>query len=178
MKWVTFVILISFSCQTYAQNQRSEKDTKRLLRNMRRYKDIREYDLCIDDTTQLPKSLGKRPQFPGGSVCLNNFIKDNIQVPASFIPDAEVEFNNLSVDLSLDSSGKIINYRIITPLSSCTSCDTEAIRLIKLMPDWIPAQGEKIGEVVHNIPSQQIISINFTPGYYNDIPNCESMNKQ
>ncbi|MDJ1473298.1 hypothetical protein [Xanthocytophaga flava] len=129
------------------------------------------------DSSYVPKVLGTRPQFPGGKGCLDNFIKERIQIPANFTPDSLSEFNNISIESNLDSAGKIIKYKIIQHLPNCATCDIEALRLVQQMPTWIPAKGERIGGVVRNIPAELIIRINFTPGYYENTSICEVGNK-
>ncbi|SFB77260.1 TonB protein C-terminal [Flexibacter flexilis DSM 6793] len=77
-----------------------------------------------------------KPSFPGGYDSLASFIKKNMVMPDDAICN-EVS-GGILVDFVVHKTGKILNIKLHGRLGF--GCDQEAIRLVKLMPKWIPAQ--------------------------------------
>lgn len=76
------------------------------------------------------------PQFPGGAEALYKFIEDNLRYP----PLAAE--NNIGgrvfIQFVVDTDGTIQNPRILRDIGG--GCGQEALRIVKLMPKWIPAK--------------------------------------
>ena len=91
----------------------------------------------------------KMPYYPGGTDKLIRFIVSNIKYPA----DAKAKGieGKVFVKFIVKKDGTISNVSIIRGIGS--SCDEEAIRVVKLMPKWIPGEqkGEKV-DVEFNLP--------------------------
>lgn len=90
-------------------------------------------------------SLGKREKYydyyqdaffntEHGS--LKSFIKDNLQYPQEAVDNNEE--GRVRVSFVVDNDGSIIDVEILDSVSE--SLDEEAIRLVKSMPNWIPAK--------------------------------------
>jgi hypothetical protein len=73
--------------------------------------------------------------FPGGQDSLYKFIYKNLNFPDS-IKNTDIK-GKVFVDLEIDYSGKITQIRILKGLTQ--SIDDEIVRVVRLMPDWIPA---------------------------------------
>ena len=72
--------------------------------------------------------------FPGGNNQLDLFIKKNL-----IWPNSEVDvYGKVIVSFLVDSTGIISDIRIERSLFNVF--DNEAIRIVKLMPKWIPAK--------------------------------------
>ncbi len=80
--------------------------------------------------------ITKQAKFPGGKTALHEYFKNNINYPE------EAKQNNIQgrvyVKFTITRYGKIKKAEIIRNISPCI--DTEALKLIKNMPDWIPAE--------------------------------------
>ena len=89
------------------------------------------------------------PSFPGGQSAMIKFIADSLRYP-SVVCTASVE-GRIVVRFVVDCEGNILNpsvFRGIDPL-----LDKEAIRVVKLMPKWIPGrQNGKPVCVIYNVP--------------------------
>ncbi|NWJ53413.1 MAG: energy transducer TonB, partial [Bacteroidetes bacterium] len=87
--------------------------------------------------------LDQEPAFPGGDDVLMKFIQKNIQYPA----DAQNKglTGTIHAQFQVGKDGKIHNPKILRGIGK--SCDEEAIRIIKMMPNWIP--GKKDGKTVN-----------------------------
>lgn len=93
-----------------------------------------------------------QPEFPGGEDSLNNFLMENINYPH------EAKLKGISgrvyVGFLIDKTGKIRNERVLNGIND--ELDTEAIRVVRLMPDWKPAT--RVGQ---SVDLQYILAIDF-----------------
>jgi TonB family protein len=87
-------------------------------------------------------------QFPGGAEKFYEYIKANLKYPADARKDSITGI--VFVEFKVDSRGVIVkeSVKVIKGLSS--SCDDEALRLIKNGPSWTPAesQGKDVEQAV------------------------------
>lgn len=82
-----------------------------------------------------PKDVVVKAEFPGGEDALAQFLKDNIKYPpraAKKMIEGRVEVRFL-----VDKTGKVRNVRVFE--SADKDLDKEAVRVCKLLPDFIPA---------------------------------------
>ncbi|HET9571433.1 MAG TPA: TonB family protein [Bacteroidales bacterium] len=74
------------------------------------------------------------PQFPGGEEALMSFIKQNLRYP---IWDAKQGLEGrVILRFVVNKTGKVSDIEVIRGVSP--GCNTEAIRVVKMMPDWKP----------------------------------------
>lgn len=91
------------------------------------------------------------PSFPGGMKEFYNFINTNVVYPKSFF-DQGLN-GRISVSITIESDGKITNIKILRGMAECPECDKEVIRLLELMPNWIPAtENGKPVKTFYSIP--------------------------
>jgi len=75
-------------------------------------------------------------QFPGGEKALMKFFDKNLKIPS----DAEsVIPHKVFCEFTIDTLGNITNVQI-TKSSNVEAVDNEVMRVVKLMPQWTPAQ--------------------------------------
>ena len=76
------------------------------------------------------------PQFPGGKDSLKSFIKNNRHYPS------QAKYHNTEGTVYLtflvDTVGSINDIMIFRHVPD--GCDDEAVRIVKLMPKWIPGK--------------------------------------
>lgn len=92
------------------------------------------------------------PQYPGGPDEMALFLQSNI-----VYPEYAREHNEqgvVYVQFVVNTDGSIVNVVVLKGVSS--ALDEEAVRVIKLMPNWIP--GEQKGKPVR---VRYVIPINF-----------------
>lgn len=81
-----------------------------------------------------------KPQFPGGDKALVQFLEDNLKYPE------EAQKNKWEgktlVAFTVNEDGSLSNIRVMK--SSWVSLDTEALRIVKMMPKWVPASDNGI----------------------------------
>ena|ERR1041385_5558892 len=95
------------------------------------------------------------PSFPGGEEELARFFSKNIQYPKEAL-DNKIE-GTVYVTFVVDINGKISNVQMLKRMAY--GMDQEAMRVVKLMPDWTP--GHQDGKPV---PVQVTIPVKFSLG--------------
>lgn len=85
---------------------------------------------------QVITDVDLQASFPGGNAAMNEYIRKNIRYPQDAI-EKEIT-GKCYLQFVVKSDGSIGNVKVIRGVYP--SIDREAIRLIKGMPTWIPAQ--------------------------------------
>ena len=89
------------------------------------------------------------PEFPGGTRAMYQFIQANLRMPQE-ATKAGVS-GRVFASFTVEVTGEIKDVTVLRGLGF--GCDEEAVRLIKLMPRWKPAQQDyKIVKVKYNLP--------------------------
>ena len=98
-------------------------------------------DTVIDETCP--------PQFPGGDAALINFLNANIVYPSQAAQD-KVE-GKVIVQFTVKKTGKIDDVKVLRSVRK--DLDDEAVRVVKMMPDFIPAkQNGEVTDMLYTIP--------------------------
>lgn len=88
------------------------------------------------------RKVERMPEFPGGNKELMKFINKNLKYPVS---DSDEKLQGtVIVGFVVEKDGKIRNAKIVKSVHPLS--DAEALRVIRLMPDWIP--GIQYGKTV------------------------------
>ena len=80
------------------------------------------------------------PEFVGGEKALIRFLQTNLIYPEQ-AKELGIE-GKVFVSLVIFEDGSIHNETILRGINGNTSCDQEALRLVKQMPNWIPGRNE------------------------------------
>ena len=82
------------------------------------------------------------PEFPGGSEAMNKFLSDNLHYPSQAEKDSVS--GTVYLRFVVETSGRVSNIKVLRGIGG--GCDEEAVRVVKLMPDWIPGRqnGKKV----------------------------------
>ena len=81
--------------------------------------------------------VARPAQFPGGDAGLDQYLQKNKQTPAEVI-QRDLQ-GRVVVRFVLKPDGRVGACEVLNSLSS--GCDEEALRLVRAMPRWQPAQG-------------------------------------
>jgi len=89
------------------------------------------------------------PQFPGGDEELMKFIKDNLHYP-KVAAEVGIE-GRVTIRFVVSRIGEVTDVTVIRGFDP--SCDREAVRVVKMMPKWIPGrqQGRNV-PVYYTLP--------------------------
>lgn len=79
------------------------------------------------------KDVDRTAEFPGGNKNYTNYLEENFSWEQSQITIEGVAL----ISFVVRSNGNITDVKVVKSL--CKTCDSEAVRLIMMMPDWTPA---------------------------------------
>lgn len=102
-----------------------------------------------DDTVPDNASADEPAKYPGGETALLKFISDNVKYPEDAMKN-EIR-GTVLVAFTVDKAGRVTDIKVKKAL--CPSCDAEAVRVVKLLKNFIPAKknGKPIA-VTMNLP--------------------------
>ncbi|GAB4422455.1 MAG: hypothetical protein OHK0039_38500 [Bacteroidia bacterium] len=103
-----------------------------------------------DKTPRLRSEL--MPSFPGGEAALYQFLSGRLRYPAE-AEEKRIE-GKVLVRFVVQPDGSLTDIEILQGIGY--GCDEEALRVIRLMPPWIP--GEDNGE---KVPVYSSLAVNF-----------------
>jgi protein TonB len=96
-----------------------------------------------EDTTSTPYAVVEQmPEFPGGEAALQRYLHTSVKYP-NIAMENGIQ-GKVYVGFVVERNGSISNVRIARGVDA--SLDKEAMRVVKLMPKWIP--GKQNGEPV------------------------------
>lgn len=81
-------------------------------------------------------NLEQVPEFRGGIEAFHKFINENMQSPA-LLSDSDIQ-GTVFIQFIVSETGRVSNVKVLRGIGG--GCDEEAILLVKMMPDWIPAR--------------------------------------
>ena len=126
MKKIFSIVLVLVAISTFAQNKN--------------VKVKKGFGVAVDQI---------EPQFPGGQDSLQAFLQDNLIYPEN--AKREHIEGKVYVGFLVDRNGKIQKPRILSTASE--ELDNEALRVVGLMPDWIPGtKGGMPADVQYVLP--------------------------
>lgn len=76
------------------------------------------------------------PKFPGGAEALGEFLQMNIQYPEA--ARAKGVTGQVLMGFRVEADGRVTDPHIIQGLTP--ECDAEALRVLQMMPAWLPAK--------------------------------------
>ncbi len=129
--WTKTVVFISFSLITKLSSAQSTGSN--------------EVTLLDGDTVYTNAEV--LPEFPGGENAMFSFLAKNIRYPAR-------EKNNKIIGTTyltfvIAKTGEIKNIQVVRGIQNGEGLDNEAMRVIRLMPNWKPAKHN--GNPVHMV---------------------------
>lgn len=89
-----------------------------------------------DDDNKVFDVIEQMPEFPGGNDALLKFLSDNVKYPV-VAQENGIE-GRVIVQFVVSKTGTISDITVVRSLDP--SCDKEAVRVVKLLPKWIPGR--------------------------------------
>jgi protein TonB len=77
-------------------------------------------------------------EFPGGLDSLRRFLSANLNYPENAI-NKELQ-GKCYIQFVVTASGEIDHVKVKKGVPKCPECDEEAIRVVKMMPNWRPGK--------------------------------------
>jgi protein TonB len=101
------------------------------------------------DEEELPVPESTVPQFPGGMSALSDFLQANLKYPSR--ARANGVKGTVWVTFLVDKNGNVSNIQTVRGIGM--GCDEEAMRVVSLMPQWIPGKQRGIPvDVLYKLP--------------------------
>ena len=97
--------------------------------------DIKQ-NISQDDDNKIFDAIEQMPVFPGGEEELIKFLQNNVHYP-QIAAENGIE-GRVIVGFVISKAGAISDITILRSLDP--SCDKEAMRIVKIMPRWIPGK--------------------------------------
>lgn len=94
------------------------------------------FPACLFAQTPLTVSVDASPEFPKGAKGLFNYLADHLKYPR--VAQENGIQGTVYISFTVDEDGSLAN--IISKRGLGGGCTEEAIRVIKSMPNWIPAK--------------------------------------
>jgi protein TonB len=88
------------------------------------------------DTINVYDCVEQMPTFPGGTQKLKEFIEENLRYPKE-LEETCVQ-GRVIVRFIVERNGKLSNVKVVKSVHP--ALDKEALRIVKLMPRWIPGR--------------------------------------
>ena len=95
------------------------------------------------DDEKISKVPDVMPEYPGGTGALLEYLKNNVKYPAEALKQKTE--GRVSVSYVVNKDGSITDARVVHSVDPLL--DAEALRVVKAMPNWIPAK-MKDGKIV------------------------------
>ncbi|MDD4922495.1 MAG: TonB family protein [Bacteroidales bacterium] len=115
--------------------------------------DLKEHKVIIEEKPAI--TAEQMPEFPGGELELMKFIKSNLRYPSA-ASELGIE-GRVTIRFVVSKTGAVSSVEVIRGFDR--SCDNEAVRVVKMMPNWIP--GRQNGR---NVPVYYTLPILFRLG--------------
>ena len=112
------------------------------------------------DIEQLPSNDGSltrvesQPHYPGGDQALMDYMKANLRYPED-MRQAHVE-GVVKVAFTIAPSGELENVRVLSGIPKGEALNEEALRVVKAMPRWEPAQVKGVP-----VPMDYVLPVTF-----------------
>lgn len=132
---VTTALLLIFAFDIDGNQLRDNKPDLKQAEVVDQQKSIRTKEPVFVKADQMPV-------FPGGESALIKFISDEVKYPDD-AKKAGIQ-GKVIVSFVINKDGKVVNPKILRNVHS--SIDQEALRVVKMMPQWKP--GKNKGEIV------------------------------
>ena len=87
------------------------------------------------------------PSFPGGDLVMKKFIAENITITEKESAFKKQKYGNQGVFVNdvyitfvVEMDGSLSNIKLLRATPTWADCDAEALRIVKMMPRWVPGQ--------------------------------------
>lgn len=137
MRYLKYLLLIVFILSFFCLYAQTESKTVKDSISLCIQCDSLYNRICPENVYGHPENLGG---FSGGVEELINFVRNNIQYPTE-CKDKKIQ-GQVIIMFIIDEKGKIICPYIRHSIHP--KLDEEALRIVKLMPDWEPASNNGV----------------------------------
>lgn len=84
------------------------------------------------------KVVDENPRFPEGDAALKQFIATNLKYPER-AKELGIQ-GKCYLTFVVSETGQCSDFKVLRGVPDCPECDKEAVRILKLMPNWVPGK--------------------------------------
>jgi protein TonB len=111
--------------------------------------EAKEEVIEVEEAKPVFTIVEEMPSFPGGEAERNKFLAENIVYPQQATENGIQ--GTVYVSFVVDSKGNVTDVKVLRGIGG--GCDEEALRVVKMMPQWHPGkQNGKLVRVLFNMP--------------------------
>lgn len=111
--------------------------------------ELNSSEIQVSDNSPVFTIVEEMPSYPGGENAKNRFLAENIVYP-SRATSAGIH-GTIYISFIIDRGGFVTDVKVLRGIGG--GCDEEAVRVVNLMPKWIPGkQNGKTVRVLFNMP--------------------------
>ena len=111
--------------------------------------EAKEEVIEVEEAKPVFTIVEEMPSFPGGEGERNKFLAENIVYPQQATENGIQ--GTVYVSFVVDSKGNVTDVKVLRGIGG--GCDEEALRVVKMMPQWHPGkQNGKLVRVLFNMP--------------------------
>ena len=99
---------------------------------------LQNFVFCQNTENDVVSFVDEDPVFPGGMQAFSEFLSSNINYPQRAV-NKRIQGKCL-VGFIVDKEGNVTDVIVLKKVEKCKECDAEAVRVIKLMPQWTPGK--------------------------------------
>jgi protein TonB len=104
-----------------------------------------------EDPNQIYTVVQQQPTFPGGQEGIAKFLRKNFKYPRN-AQRMGIE-GKVFVRFVVRKDGKVDDVSVIRGIANCNECNDEAVRLVRMMPNWSPGmQNGNAVNVYYSLP--------------------------
>lgn len=128
MKKLFSIALLMFSVSCFGQDTKGTIKVKKV--------DTAKSEIAVIEVLD-SESL---PSFPGGNIEMQKYLSKNVQYP-QYELESGIQ-GSVCVSFVVTEDGSISDVKLLRGVPGGPGLDKEAIRIVKMMPKWIPAEKE------------------------------------
>jgi protein TonB len=108
-----------------------------------------KYVAPVVPDSQVYVVVEKQPSYPGGQDGYRKFLIENIKYPEEALKKGVT--GTVFITFVVEKDGSVTHVKVLRGIGS--GCDEEALRVVKMMPKWVPGElkGKKVA-VQFNLP--------------------------
>lgn len=148
-KVATFLPLLALLLMAFGRTGENESPKKQVNADIKKEAILNVQDTSARSNEKIYSTVEIMPQYPGGNNALNKFLVNNIKYPNE--ASAKNIQGKVLVNFIINKEGKIVDPKVVRSIDPLL--DAEALRVVKLMPHWIPGKDKgKTVSVSNTIP--------------------------
>lgn len=101
---------------------------------------LSSFHLLAQEEEKILTFVEEEAEYPGGTSEMLKFLQANLKYPEEAWK-AGIQ-GRAMIRFVIEKDGSVTTVKVARGVPNCPKCDAEAVRVIKLMPKWIPGKSD------------------------------------